>query len=140
MNDLIAVLTAWISVTTGLPGSATLPDVQLTPPQLLSALRYQDATPQRHRPVMGLYVDSTATVHLPRTWDSRRIADVSVLVHELVHHLQNTAELTHECGASRERAAYRAQAQWLAMFGLTLESEFGIDALTLKLSTECLYP
>jgi hypothetical protein len=52
----------------------------------------------------------------------------------------SSAGRVYECPAARERVAYRAQALWLAIFGRTLEQEFGLDDMTLKLSTECLRP
>ena len=66
-------------------------------------------------------------------------AEVSVLVHEVVHHLQTSAKLTYECPAARERLAYAAQEKWLGLFGRSLESDFEIDAFTLKVSTMCGY-
>jgi hypothetical protein len=61
-----------------------------------------------------------------------------VLVHELVHHLQKLAQTTYGCPQEREKAAYRAQAQWLAQFDRTLQSEFEIDPMTLLVRTSCL--
>jgi hypothetical protein len=74
---------------------------------------------------------------LPDQWTGRSAAELSVLVHELVHHLQEAAELRYECPAAREQLAYAAQERWLGLFGLSLSSEFDIDPFTLKISTEC---
>jgi hypothetical protein len=90
--------------------------------------------------VQAVYVEATRTIHLPATWDSRRVGDVSLLVHEMVHHLQNVAGARFLCPAAREAAAYEAQARWLAMFGRSLESEYGLDRFTLKIMTSCQPP
>lgn len=140
VHHLIAMLMAWVAATTGLPEERELPRVQLQSAQALSDLRYRNIGAQRRHEVAGLYVDFTRTIHLSDNWDSRSVIDVSVLVHELVHHLQNVAGLTYACAAEREKLAYQAQDQWLAMFGHSLESDFQIDAMTLKLNTECLRP
>lgn len=131
---------AWAAATTGLPEARELPRVQLSSAQALSDLRYGNVGVQRRREVAGLYVDLTRTIHLADNWDSRNVIDVSVLVHELVHHLQNVAGLAYACPAEREKLASQAQAQWLATFGHSLERDLRIDAMTLKLNTECLRP
>ena len=58
-------------------------------------------------------------------------AELSVLVHEMVHHLQAASDMRFACPAEREVLAYRAQGAWLGLFGESLESAFGIDAATL---------
>jgi hypothetical protein len=62
---------------------------------------------------------------------------MSVVVHEMVHHLQNKAGMSFACPAEREQMAYAAQEKWLGLFGLSLRSEFEIDAFTLKVTTTC---
>ena len=64
-------------------------------------------------------------------------ADLSVLVHEMVHHLQNIGGIRYECPAAREQLAYLAQDKWLGLFGQDLEHAFEIDKFTLKVSTSC---
>jgi hypothetical protein len=140
VDHLIAMLIVWLSVNTGLPVPQGLPAVRQSSPQALADLRYREVGAHRRREVVGVYVDATGTIHLSQNWDSRNVADVSILVHELVHHLQNVADLTYDCPAAREKLAYQAQARWLAMFGHSLQADFGLDAMTLKLTTECLHP
>jgi len=67
----------------------------------------------------------------------RTPAELSVLVHEMVHHLQNQAGTTYECPAERERLAYEVQDKWLGLFGRNLEGEFEINGLALLISTSC---
>ena len=55
----------------------------------------------------------------------------------MVHHLQNRAGLKFACPAEREQMAYEAQDKWLGLFGRNLQSEFEIDAFTLRVSTTC---
>ena len=54
---------------------------------------------------------------------------MSVLVHEMVHHIESQGNLKYKCPQALEKLAYAAQARWLAGFGLTLESEFAVDPL-----------
>jgi hypothetical protein len=89
--------------------------------------------------VVAVYDNVRNTIYLPDTWTGTTPAELSILVHEMVHHLQARSRLTYGCPAAREELAYLAQEQWLAMFDLSLESEFGIDQFTLKVTTSCMF-
>ncbi len=65
--------------------------------------------------------------------------DVSVLVHEMVHHLQNVGGQKFDCPEAREKTAYEAQERWLAMFGLSLQDELNIDPFTVLVKGMCKY-
>jgi hypothetical protein len=62
---------------------------------------------------------------------------MSVLVHEVVHHLQHAGKLPFACPQEREQLAYRAQERWLQRFDLSLASEFGTDGFTLLVRSNC---
>jgi hypothetical protein len=96
--------------------------------------------PDQSRTVVAVYREATGTIILPVTWTGRTPEELSILVHEMVHHIQYKAKLTYACPESREELAYAAQAKWLGMFGRDLTSAFGIDPLTLKVSTTCYWP
>ena len=66
-------------------------------------------------------------------------AELSVLVHEVVHHFQNVLRLKYECPQEREKLAYIAQDRWLALFGHSLESDFHMDAFSLLVKTQCFW-
>jgi hypothetical protein len=52
--------------------------------------------------------------------------------------VQNVAGLTYACPEEREKIAYAAQRQWLALFGRDLMKEFKIDPMTLLIRTNCM--
>src|SRR5262245_34561878 len=70
---------------------------------------------------------ATRTIYLPEGWTGDTPAELSVLVHEVVHHFQNVLRLKYECPQEREKLAYIAQDRWLALFGHSLESDFHMD-------------
>jgi hypothetical protein len=76
---------------------------------------------------------------LPDAWTGDTPADLSILVHEVVHHLQNVGKLKFECPQEREQLAYKAQERWLGLFGRDLLHDFEIDPFTLLVSTKCMY-
>lgn len=69
-----------------------------------------------HGRTRGLYEKETSTVYLIQPWNPKNAEDVSVLLHELVHHRQ--APYHYYCPGAQEEAAYRLQDQWLRQRGL----------------------
>ena len=90
------------------------------------------------RQVVALYDNESKTIFLPDDWIGT-VVDQSVLVHEMVHHVQNLAELKFECPMAREKLAYLAQDKWLGRFGMSLEREFDVDMFTVLISSACVY-
>lgn len=137
MNELLIVLIAWVASASGLPPTPSLPSISYASPARLAALSVgKNGIPIGE--VAAVYDSTTSTIILRPDWRLDRPADVSVLVHELVHHLQFEAGLSYECPEAREAEAYAVQARWLEEFHLDLESSFAIDGLTLLLRTKCL--
>lgn len=148
MQTLLFVLVSWISVNFGLSTTADQPRVTFATPAEMAELRqYRLASPARPElsvntgeghPVHALYDDLGRTIYLSQDWTPTAAADVSILVHELVHHLQNAAGLEYDCPEAREKLAYQAQARWLSLFDQTLAGEFQIDPMTILVRTNCL--
>ena len=88
---------------------------------------------------VAIYVDAERAIYLSTAWTGNSPADLSVLVHEMVHHLQNLAGEKFECPQEREKIAYAAQERWLLRFGRSLEADFELDGFSLLAKTRCLY-
>lgn len=138
MEDLQSVIVNWLAARFDLPADHHHPRVELLPPERISELRFGNSGLTSHRDVVAVYDDSSQTIYLNQAWSGRTVADLSVLVHEMVHHLQNVGGARFACPAAREELAYHAQAQWLDSFGADLFQEFELDPITLKLTTTCL--
>ena len=91
------------------------------------------------RPVLALYDNTSKTIFLPDDWIGTSPVDQSVLVHDMVHHIQNLAGLKFECPMAREKSAYLAQDKWLGRSGMSLEREFDVDMFTVLISSACVY-
>lgn len=89
--------------------------------------------------VVAFYGDSEGTIYLPEHWTGETPAEFSILVHEMVHHIQHVGGLTYACREAREKAAFAAQDKWLQLFGSDLASAFGIDPFTLLANTNCIH-
>jgi hypothetical protein len=103
----------------------------------LVKIRYGSASSVSAGEVMGAYDEPSRTIYLTDGRNGRTADQVSVLVHEMAHHLQSSGDMHFACPAEREALAYRAQDAWLRLFGMGLESAFGIDPATLLVATVC---
>lgn len=156
METLLTAIVLWLTANFDLPESYQHPDVVLASAEEISAVRdhlilaatgsamaptshaHAEAHGHSgHGEIVAIYVDATRTIHLPREWTGATPAELSVLVHEMVHHLQNIGGLRHACPQEREKLAFAAQERWLRMFGSSLADSFGIDPLTLLVRTTC---
>ena len=153
MNALLTAIVLWLSATFDLPATYEHPKVEFVPAVEIAFLHYGAFTAEKRREalaqyrsnisldkrreVVAVYIDATKTIFLPEGWTGNSPAELSVLVHEMVHHLQNVARLKFECPQAREQLAYAAQERWLGLFGRNLLEDFEIDPLTLLMSTRC---
>jgi hypothetical protein len=153
MDALLTAIVIWISANYALPATFEHPHIERVASIEMAGLRYkgllsalqrktsviqeQESSFEKRRDVVALYDDETRTIYLSDRWTGRTPAELSVLVHEMVHHLQNAAGTPYECPAERERLAYEAQDKWLGLFGRNLEGEFEVNGLALLVSTSC---
>ncbi len=153
MDALLTAIVIWLSSNFALQGTFDPPRIERVPSIEMASLRYkgllpahqreisviqtQEASFEKMRNVVAVYNDQTKTIYLSDKWTGRTPAELSVLVHEMVHHLQNEAKTKYECPAERERLAYEAQEKWLGLFGRSLQSEFDINGFALIISTSC---
>jgi hypothetical protein len=147
---LLRAIAAWLHADFDLPQVTDLPNIAFAPSKTMVALRYQDVPSDRMTvsgaasdapppEIIALYSDEGRTIYLPNDWSGRSPADLSVVVHEMVHHVQNVAGLKYACPEAREAPAYDAQEQWLALFGTDLEHALGLDPMTVLVRTHCFY-
>jgi hypothetical protein len=149
LNDIAQ----WLSENYDLPYASELPRVERVPTADLYRLRYKGLLPLRsqavggehstpppeyRREVVAVYDDTSRTIFLPQRWTGATVAEQSVVVHEMVHHLQNLGGVKYECAGAREKPAYLAQNQWLKAHGLDLEKEFEVDMFTVVALSGCM--
>jgi hypothetical protein len=135
--SLIDTIELWLVTNFDLEAGASPPDLVTVAASRLVEIRYGAASAVSPGDVMGAYDDASRTIYLTEGWNGRTPEQLSVLVHEMVHHLQASADMRFACPAEREVLAYRAQDAWLRLFGMDLESAFGIDPATLLVATVC---
>jgi Domain of unknown function (DUF6647) len=147
---LLASIVTWLSTDFAVPDAYRHPRIEFASPMKMAAIRYralgaglqaqaigEDLWPANMRDTMALYEDASRTIYLREGWTGATPAEMSVLVHEMVHHLQNLAGQKFACSQAREKPAYAAQQKWVELAGGDFFQEFETDPLTLKLRTTC---
>ena len=140
MDQLMFAFMAWISAVTGLPPAEELPELVFNTPaelQMLhhpgAAYREGDGVPQ----AVALYDLEERIIHLTDDWEVRDPVDLSVLLHELVHHMQASADVGYDCRGAMEKVAYDAQIAFLASMDLDMFEVMEINRLFYVLLTTC---
>lgn len=134
---LIETIELWLVANFGLTAAAEPPNLVSIPASELVEIRYGPASSVAPGEVVAAYDEASRTIYLTEGWTGRSPGQLSVLVHEMVHHLQASADTRFACPAEREILAYRAQDAWLQLFGTDLESTFGIDETMRLVGTVC---
>jgi hypothetical protein len=149
---LLAAIETWLSIEFDLPAIREHPRLKLVSTAKIAALRKgllsnpgtgiaanDHGTSSAQGDTVAVYHDATQTIYLPEGWSGSTPAELSVLVHEVVHHVQNVLGLKHQCPQEREKLAYIAQDRWLGLFGHSLADDFGLDPFSLFVKTTCFY-
>jgi hypothetical protein len=136
---LLDTIALWLVANFDLPVSAEPPDLVSVPDVDLVVMRYSPGSTVAPGTVVAVYDDVDRIIYLSDGWTGRTPAELSVLVHEMVHHLQEAGDMRFACPAEREVVAYHAQEAWLGLFGESLQSAFGIGPAMLLIGTVCTY-
>jgi len=145
MDALVLALMTWIQAASGLPMAEEMPEVRWVAPQRMAELANPNPDPNRDgaydRSVtsgyLALYHADSGTVLLRHDWDAGDLRDRSILLHELVHHMQASATRAYPCAGAREREAYHLQGRWLEERGANLFELLGMNALFFHAVTRC---
>jgi hypothetical protein len=122
-------LQRWLDANGPYPRRTAPPRIRLILPEAAAAL--EGAAEARYLgAARGLFDPATGTVYLIKPWNPRNPRDVSVLLHELVHHRQAPGHWY--CPQAQEWDAYRLQARWLEELGI--EAGFYWPAIALESS------
>ncbi len=111
MKELIAALLIWIGTHTGYNVDIPHPEVILTP----NVCTYWNKP--ENCGVAGMYSDESNIIVLNSAFDEESDRHISMLLHEVVHHVQNLngtllrSTVDERCAVERE--AYLLQGNWL---------------------------
>lgn len=121
----------------GIPTSH--PDIIALPQSELVARRYGPEADEAQVEIVALYDKELRAILVSSEWTGKSLAELSILVHEMVHYLQDESGTVFACPAEREKLAYQAQNDWLRLSDESLESTFGIDPALILVATACIH-
>lgn len=150
MDDLVAELIAYAVLVSAQPGYGpplTHPRYGETPvverassDRLFTVAHGRMADGYDAVIVHGLYLGGGRAL-LSSDLDLSEPGGASVLLHELVHFLQDVTALDFRCSGDRERQAYLIQEDWLATaHGATLHEVLDVHPLSVLAETICAEP
>ena len=112
MKEILISLMLWLSVNTPFNTNHELPKVTFLPQEELNHLFYGEHKIEGNK-LYGMYSLETDTIILPNTWDPNKPWDLAVLLHEMIHYLQDMNEMEFNCVQEMERDAWPIQQFYL---------------------------
>jgi len=130
-----ASLTAWIVRQTGWT-VCDAPPVHFIPYAEL-VRNFTGGKPTASR-IEALYSDRDHSIYLPDSWRADALRDRSILLHELVHHLQYLNKVKATCSSEYELQAVKLQVTWLREQGVEDPLNLlGINELFIRMLGQC---
>jgi hypothetical protein len=115
METLLTVLLVWIGSHTSYDVSrVTLPQVEYHTKAELQDIYYGDCKRDVHRVIIAVYNEvKGGTIYLNKTVNFRKEDDISVVVHELFHHVQHlNSEKMPQDKEGREKETIAVENLW----------------------------
>jgi hypothetical protein len=144
MEALLTAIVLWLSTNFPLPANVNHPSIKfVSQAEMIAPLKQNQqqrtnvSTAENSWDIVSLYSNEAKTIYLMDGWTGNTPDELSILVHEMVHHLQNVGQLKFACPEEREELAYKAQESWLRLFGRDLERGFQMDAFTILVKSKC---
>jgi hypothetical protein len=128
-------LVAWIVAQTHWAFHA-IPAIRLIPTQKIQKL-YAAEDPMSFR-IEAFYSKNDRTIYLPDSWNPNALRDRSILLHELVHHLQYLNNVKVTCEFEHDFQAFKLQAAWLSEQGVEYPLDLmGVDLRYVLVLSHC---
>jgi hypothetical protein len=133
MKEILTALMIWLGANTPLTSDFPLPKVLFLPQEKLEHMFYGD---NEYMPdsLHGMYHRDTDTIYLPDDWDRNNAWDMGVLVHEMVHYLQDMNEMPFACSQEMEKMAWPIQQFYLKK---VWDYEWNYDGLWFAVISNC---
>ena len=113
MKEILTALMIWLGANTSFDTNHDIPNVLFLTQSQMETLYYSEGEKKTPNQLHGLYDRESDTIILPETWDRRDPWDMAVLLHEMVHYLQDMNNLKFNCTAEMEKDAWPIQQKYL---------------------------
>ena len=112
MKEILTALMIWLGANTPFSTNFDIPVVMFLPQEEMNSMYYKD-NEHEQKSLHGMYDQENDIIYLPDDWDRREAWDMGVLVHEMVHYLQDMNEMKFACSAEMEKMAWPIQQFYL---------------------------
>ena len=112
MKEIITALIIWLGANTPYNTNFDLPTVIFLPQDQMEEMFYKGSNKMPNT-LHGLYDKESDTIILSDQWDRRKPWDMSVLLHEMIHYLQDQNKMKFNCVANMEKDAWPIQQLYL---------------------------
>ena len=112
MKEILTALMIWLGANTPFDTNHDIPNIMFLSQDQMEQMFYK-GTDKMPNTLHGLYDKESDTIIMPDTWDRRKAWDMGVLLHEMVHYLQDINNHEFSCTAEMERDAWPIQQQYL---------------------------
>ena len=134
-DEETASFIAWIAAQTGWTVSKAPPVHFISSDELVNT--FTGGKPTTYH-VEALYSNEDHSVYLSDSWRADDLRDRSILLHELVHHLQYLNHVEATCASEYELQAVKLQMTWLREQGVEDPlSLLGINDLFIRMLGQC---
>jgi hypothetical protein len=111
MKEIITALLIWLGANSDFNVNMDIPVVMFLPQDQMEQRYFGD--PENHGELHGFYDIEKNIIILPDTWDRRDPWDLSVLLHEMIHYVQDQNETEFNCTAEMEKDSWPLQQKYL---------------------------
>ena len=112
MKEIITALMIWLGANSDFNVNMDIPTVMFLPQDKMEQQYYKG---RKHADVNlhAFYDTENDIIVLPDTWDRRKPWDLSVLLHEIIHYVQDQNEVRFNCVQEMEVKTWPLQQKYL---------------------------
>jgi|TARA_R110000744_G_scaffold122325_2_gene227305 hypothetical protein len=112
MKEILTALMIWLGANTPFNTNYDIPNILFVTQDQMEQMFYKGSNKMPNT-LHGLYDKESDTIILSDQWDRRKPWDMSVLLHEMIHYLQDQNKMKFNCVANMEKDAWPIQQLYL---------------------------
>jgi len=112
MKEILTALMIWLGANTPFNTNHDIPNILFVTQDQMEEMFYKGDNKMPNT-LHGLYDKESDTIILSEKWDRRKPWDMGVLLHEMIHYLQDQNKMKFNCTAEMEKDAWPIQQFYL---------------------------
>jgi hypothetical protein len=111
MKEILTALMIWLGANSNFDVNMDPPRVIFLPQDQMEQLYYGDR--EKYGELYAFYDTDRDVIILRDTWDRRKPWDMSILLHETIHYIQDQSNTVFACNAQMEKETWPLQQKYL---------------------------